>query len=63
MTGWPAIRPVFAGFLLTADAFVVATLGIARPVGWLPPFVAFGALLLGLIVLEAWAIRHRGDGG
>lgn len=61
MTGWPAIRPVLSGFLLAADAFVVATLAIARPDGWLPPFVAFGCLLIGLVAFEAWAIRHRRD--
>jgi hypothetical protein len=61
VTGWSAIRPVLAGFLLAADAFVVVALGIARPGGWLPPFIAFGSLLLGLIALEVWAIRHRAD--
>jgi hypothetical protein len=34
---------------------------IARPDGWLPPFIAFGAVLIGLIWFEAWAIRHRHD--
>jgi hypothetical protein len=58
MTGWPAIRPVLAGFLLVADALVVAALPIAHPVGWLPPFIAFGSLLIGLVWFEAWAIRH-----
>jgi len=61
MTGWSAIRPVLSGFLLAADAFVVATLAIARPDGWLPPFVAFGCLLVGLVAFEVWAIRHRHD--
>lgn len=61
MTGWPAIRPVLAGFLLVADAFVVAALPIAHPVGWLAPFIAFGSLLIGLVWFEAWAIRHRHD--
>jgi hypothetical protein len=32
-----------------------------RPAGWLPPFVAFGTLLLGLLAFELWAIRHRHD--
>jgi hypothetical protein len=61
MTGWPAIRPVLTGFLLVADAFVVAALAIDHPVGWLPPFIAFGLLLIGLVWFEAWAIRHRHD--
>jgi len=61
MTGWSAIRPVLTGFLLAADAFVVAALAIARPEGWLPPFIAFGCLLVGLVAFEIWAIRHRRD--
>lgn len=61
MTGWSAIRPVLAGFLLAADAFVVIALVAARPEGWLPPLIAFGSLLVGLIVFEAWALRHRHD--
>lgn len=61
LIGWAAIRPVLAGFLLAADGFVVATLLIARPHGWLPPFIAFGALLIGLIAFEVWAVRHRHD--
>jgi hypothetical protein len=60
-TGWSAIRPLLAGFLLAADAFVVGVLAIARPEGWLPPLIAFGSLLIGLIVFELWAIRHRHD--
>jgi hypothetical protein len=39
----------------------VGALLIARPSGWLPPFIAFGALLIGLIVFQIWAIRHRHD--
>jgi hypothetical protein len=60
-TGWSAIRPVLVAFLLAADAFVVAVLAIAHPRGWLPPFIAFGAILAGLVGFEVWAIRHRGD--
>jgi hypothetical protein len=60
-TGWAAMRPVLSGFLLAADAFVVAALAIARPGGWFPPFVAFGSLLIGLVWFEAWAVRHRHD--
>jgi hypothetical protein len=61
LTGWSAIRPVLTGFLLAADAFVVAALVISRPHGWLPPFIAFGSLLIGLVALEAWAVQHRHD--
>ena len=60
-SGWSAIRPVLVGFLLVADAFVVGALAIARPGGWVPPFVAFGSLLVGLTWLESWALRHRHD--
>ena len=52
---------MLTGFLLAADVFVVAALAIVRPGGWLPPFIAFGSLLIGLVVFETWAIRHRGD--
>jgi hypothetical protein len=55
------MRPVLSGFLLAADAFVVTALAIVRPDGWVPPFVAFGTLLLGLVWFELWAIRHRHD--
>ncbi len=52
---------MLVGFLLAADAFVVAALAIARPGGWLPPFVAFGAILIGLIWFQAWSLRHLHD--
>ena len=55
------MRPVLVGFLLAADAFVVGALGIARPGGWVPPFIAFGSILVGLVVFEVWAVRHRHD--
>jgi hypothetical protein len=55
------MRPVLVAFLLLVDAFAVASLAIAHPSGWLPPFIAFSSLLLGLIWFEAWAIRHRND--
>ena len=55
------MRPVLVGFLLLVDAFAVASLAIARPGGWFPPFLAFGSLLLGLIWFELWALRHRND--
>jgi hypothetical protein len=60
-SGWSAIRPVLVGFLLLADALVVGALATARPGGWVPPFVAFGSLLVGLVWLESWALRHRRD--
>ena len=55
------MRPVLVAFLLVVDGFAVASLGIARPHGWLPPFIAFGSLLVGLVWFEAWAVRHRRD--
>ena len=55
------MRPVLVAFLLVADAFVVAALAIARPDGWVAPLIAFGSLLVGLIWLEGWAVRHRKD--
>lgn len=63
LTGWSAMRPVLTGFLLVADAIVVIALVAARPQGWLPPFIAFGSLLIGMIAFELWAIRHRHDDG
>jgi hypothetical protein len=55
------MRPVLVALLLVVDALAVASLAIARPGGWLPPFIAFGLLLLGLAWFEAWAVRHRHD--
>ena len=55
------MRPVLVGFLLLVDGFAVASLAIARPAGWFPPFLAFGSILLGLIWFEFWAVRHRRD--
>jgi hypothetical protein len=55
------MRPLLVGLLLLVDGFAVASLAIARPGGWVPPFLAFGSLLLGLVWFEAWAIRHRRD--
>jgi hypothetical protein len=52
---------VLVGCLLGVDAFVVAALGLGRPSGWVPPFIAFGLILLGLVALEFWAVRHRRD--
>jgi hypothetical protein len=55
------MRPVLVGFLVVADAFAVASLAIARPAGWVAPFLTFGFVLPGLQWFEVWAIRHRGD--
>lgn len=52
---------MLVGFLLAADAFVVVALLISRRHGWLQPFIAFGALLVGLIAFEVWAVCHRHD--
>jgi hypothetical protein len=49
--------------LLLVDAFAVASLAIAHPGGWFPPFLAFGSVRVGLIWFEAWALRRRHDGG
>jgi hypothetical protein len=62
-TGWAAMRPVLVAFLLVADAFAVAALAIVHPKGWLPPLIAFGSVLVGLIWFQIWAIRHRRDDG
>jgi hypothetical protein len=55
------MRPVLVAFLLVVDAFAVVSLAIARPQGWWAPFAAFGAVLLGLVWFQVWAIRHRHD--
>ncbi|MGN6664667.1 MAG: hypothetical protein ACTHK6_10765 [Solirubrobacterales bacterium] len=55
------MRPVLVAFLLVADAFAVGSLVVLHPHGWLPPFVGFGIVLVGLIWFEGWAIRHRHD--
>jgi len=60
-SGWAAIRPVLVGILLLVDAFCVASLALIRPQGWVPPLIAFGSLLVGLIWFEGWALRHRHD--
>ncbi|HET7590408.1 MAG TPA: hypothetical protein VFK14_09560 [Solirubrobacterales bacterium] len=48
-------------FLLVADAFAVVTLAVVQKKGWLPPFIGFGIVLIGLVWFQAWAIRHRHD--
>jgi hypothetical protein len=60
-TGWAAMRPVLVAFMLAADAFVVVALAVARPGGWVGPFVAFGSILVGLVWFEAWSVQHRHD--
>ncbi len=55
------MRPVLVAFLLAADAFVVVALAVSQRRGWLPPFIAFGSILAGLVWFEGWAIRHRHD--
>lgn len=55
------MRPVLVGFLLVADAFAVGSLVVLRPDGWVPPFLGFGIVLVGLVWFEAWAIGHRRD--
>jgi hypothetical protein len=57
------MRPVLVGFLIVADGFTVASLALARPEGWLAPFLTFGLVLVGLIGFEVWAIGHRRDDG
>lgn len=59
--GWSAMRPVLVAVLLVADAFAVASLAIVRPEGWVPPFLTFGSILIGLVCFEVWAIGHRCD--
>ena len=61
--GWAAMRPVLVAFLLAADVFAVVSLAIVHPSGWFPPFLAFGALLIGLVWFQIWAIGHRRDDG
>jgi hypothetical protein len=48
-------------FLLVADAVVVGALGFSQKKGWLPPFIAFAAILVGLVWFEAWSVAHRHD--
>ena len=55
------MRPVFVGMPLVVDAGIVLVLGIGRHKGWLPPLIGFGMVLLGLIWLMGWSVRHRHD--
>ena len=59
--GWAAIRPVLVALLMVVDAIVVVALVASQKQGWLPPFIAFGSILVGLIWFQGWAIRHRHD--
>jgi hypothetical protein len=61
MWGWATLRPVFVGMLLAVDLGIVLVLGIGRHKGWLPPFIGFGIVLVGLIWFMGWATRHRHD--
>lgn len=55
------MRPVLVGFLLAADGFVVVSLAIAQPRAWEAPLIAFSSILIGLIIFQVWAVRHRHD--
>jgi hypothetical protein len=59
--GFAALRPVLVGILLVVDAGIVLLLGIGRHKGWLPPFVGFGIVLVGLVWMMGWSVRHRHD--
>jgi hypothetical protein len=61
MLGWAALRPVLVGMSLVVDAFVVLFLVIGRHKGWLPPFIGFGIVLIGLIWFMGWSLQHRHD--
>jgi hypothetical protein len=61
MWGWATLRPFFVGMLLAVDAGIVLVLGIGRHKGWLPPFVGFGIVLVGLIWFMGWTVGHRHD--
>jgi hypothetical protein len=61
MVGWAAIRPVLVGMSLVADLGIVLVLGIGRHKGWLPPFIGFGMVLVGLIWFMGWSLQHRHD--
>ena len=59
--GWAKLRPVMVGASLVADAGIVLVLGIGQHKGWLPPFIGFGIVLLGLIWMMGWSVQHRHD--
>jgi hypothetical protein len=60
-SGWAAMRPALVALLLVVDAFAVVSLAVAHPRGWVPPFIAFGSLLVGLTWFQVWSLRHRHD--
>jgi len=47
--------------LLVVDLGIVLVLGIGRHKGWLPPFVGFGIVLVGLVWFMGWSVAHRHD--
>lgn len=59
--GFAALRPVLVGTLLVFDAGIVLVLGIGQHKGWLPPFIGFGIVLVGLIWFMGWSVQHRHD--
>ena len=61
MWGWAVLRPFFVAMLLVVDAGIVLVLGIGRHKGWLPPFVGFGIVLVGLIWFMGSSVGHRHD--
>lgn len=56
---WSRLRLVLVGFLLAADALVLASLALARPSGWVAPFVVFAIPFAGLVWYFAWAWPRR----
>lgn len=58
---WAALRPVLLLSLTAANVFVLAALAITQRDGWLPPFIAFSCVFVGLIGWDVWALRHRYD--
>jgi membrane protein YdbS with pleckstrin-like domain len=60
-TGWSAIRPVLVAMMVVVDAFAVISLAVVRPDQWWAPFTAFGVVLVGMVWLLVWSIRHRHD--
>ena len=60
-SGWAGMRPLLVALLLLADALVVVVLALSQRRGWLPPLIAYGSLLVGLVWFEVWSWRHRHD--
>jgi len=57
--GFAALRPVMVGCLLVVVVGIVLVLGIGRHKGWLPPFVGFGIVLVGLVWFMAWSVFYH----